>query len=498
MKQHVKAAQAHINKQIAKVIQLSQPNEPVPAGFKTALKLFKQAATRVPAYKDFLQSHDIDYRQINTPEDYQKIPVVTKENYFKKYPIRELVWDGDVEAARIISMSSGSSGQPFLWPRGNESTEDAYKILDDLYAKVYQTRKKSTLCINAYAMGTWIAGTYMLSALYKLADNGHKIVTVTPGINKEEIIQIIQRLGDQFDQILIMGYAPFIKDTIETAVDQGIDLSTCDLKFMFSSEFITETWRSYVLEQVKKGKDSESSLCLYGAADAGIIGMETPLIIHLRKIIATKPALQEALFPGSRVLPTIVYYQPELRFIEEVDQKFIFTMNSTIPLIRYDLLDEGRLLTYAQFTDAIKAAGVKIPSNLHTYESFPILALYGRSDVAAMFYGVNIYPENIRVALEQAEIQQYVTGKFVVRTEFDSSQHQSLWIDIELRKNVIISSAIEKIMLTGITDSLKTHNSEYRKLEEVISKKATPHLRFIAHGAPEFEIGKKHRWVSKP
>ena len=174
-------------------------------GFENALDLFKRASADVPAYKNFLKIHKVDPKRINTPEDYNDVPIITKENYLKKYPLQDLMWRRKVSDARMISASSGSSGQPFFWPRGNKSVEDSVIILDELLDKTFATKSKETLCINAFAMGTWIAGTYMNSAMWRLADLGHKIVIITPGITKEEIVRELEVLGSRFQQILIIG-----------------------------------------------------------------------------------------------------------------------------------------------------------------------------------------------------------------------------------------------------------------------------------------------------
>jgi phenylacetate-CoA ligase len=470
-------------------------NHEVP-GLTSALKIFHDAAKRVPAYKDFLKTHNIDPATIVDAETFKTVPIQTKKNYFTKYPLQDMAWDGRITDARIISMSSGSTGQPFLWPRGNSTTHDAADILDELYDRVYHTRTKNTLCIVAYAMGTWIAGTYMLSALYELADRGHKIVSITPGINQEEIIQIIKRIGGEYDQVLIMGYAPFIKDAMDTAIGQNVDLAKYNLKFMFSSEHITETWRRYVLDMVTPGYGTENSLSLYGAAEMGIAGMETPLIVYLRGIIANDKALFQRLFGDTTTLPVLVYYEPDLRYVEEVDSHFIFTLNSSLPLIRYNLMDQGRLLNQEDLIEEVEAAGYSVPKSLSRWPNKPLIALYGRSDVSAMFYGVNIYPENIKYALEIPELQTYVSGKFTVQTVFDAQQEQSLQIAIELKKDARLQKRTTDKILATITGCLLENNSEYRKLSEVIGAKAEPNLVFIEHGSPEFQIGKKHKWVA--
>src|SRR5690348_6591030 len=102
------------------------------------LDVFAQASSRVPAYAKFLAQHRIDPKKVKTLEDFKQIPIVTKQNYLKKFPLRDLLLDGTTADARIISMSSGSSGEPFFWFRGNQSVDESIEILDTVLDKTFQ------------------------------------------------------------------------------------------------------------------------------------------------------------------------------------------------------------------------------------------------------------------------------------------------------------------------------------------------------------------------
>jgi phenylacetate-CoA ligase len=94
-------------------------------GQKQALKTFHMVAARVPAYKDFLKKSDIDPKLIKNFEDFQKLPLITKENYLRQYPMHKLMWDGDKFNGDIISVSSGSTGEPYLWLRKKYKQNEA-------------------------------------------------------------------------------------------------------------------------------------------------------------------------------------------------------------------------------------------------------------------------------------------------------------------------------------------------------------------------------------
>ncbi len=466
--------------------------------FNFPLSLFHQAVERVPAYRAFLKSHGVDARKIRTLADYQQVPLVTKENYLKKYQLSDLLLDGKVSSSRIISMSSGSSGQPFFWFRGPESLDQAVLILDELLDNLWQTRRQETLVIMAFAMGTWIAGTYMTAAMDQLAARGHRLVTITPGINKDEILRIIEKIGGDFDQILLMGYPPFIKDVLDAGSEAKLNLKGYNFKLLFAGENISEKWRDYVLNKIGAGRDPSRTIAMYGTADAGIMGVESPLTQHIRRLAQGDSKLFAQLFPNTSVLPTLVQYEPTIRYVEAVNGHLAFTISGSLPLIRYDILDEGRVFSAEELIGLVEGVGYTIPAKLKKSWVRPVIALYGRPDVAAMFYALNIYPENIKYGLEVPALQQKISGKFIVKTLYDDkTQEQSLHITVELRAGVTASSALEDQIYKAIVASLKRNNSEYNKLAQEIKEKANPYLHLVEYGSSAFQINIKHRWVAK-
>jgi phenylacetate-CoA ligase len=472
--------------------------KPAGDGFSEALETFNLAAKTVPAYRDFLEKNNIQPKSVSRVQDFNKLPIVTKENYLRQYPLRDLLLSGGTEDARIISLSSGSSGKPFYWPRGNKSVAESVQIIDELFADAFRTREKETLCVMAFAMGTWIAGTYMLSAVNELANKGHKIVSVTPGINKVEIIQILKNIGDQFEQTIVMGYPPFIKDVVDAGANESLDFEKLNLRFVFAGENISENWREYVAKRVKAKDINSFSLSIFGTADAGIMGIESPFTVYLRRLLDQSEELAKRFFSRQDILPTLVQYEPSIRYVEEVDHHLVFTVNNSLPLVRYDILDEGEVISIQELEQKLRELDISIPKEYERFCGLPLIALYGRPDVAAMFYGLNIYPENIKYGLEAGTLQNYITGKFVLKTEVsERSLEQSLHLYIELKENVLPEDGIKEVILSSVVNSLDGNNSEYHKLHQELKRKAEPHIHLVEFDAPEFRVGIKHRWVAK-
>ncbi len=467
-------------------------------GFNNALKTFQEAAQRVPAYKDFLKRHRVNSENIKSPEDFRLLPAVTKENYLKQYPLDDMLWDGCTESVRIVSMSSGSSGQSHLWPRGNQSLAESIKLHEDIFLQGFATKDRETLVIIAFAMGTWIGGTYTLGAIQGLADQGHRLVAITPGIDKAAIVNIFKVLAPFFDQIVLMGYPPFVKDVIDSGVEERVRFDLLNLKIVVAGESISEAWRDYVIKHIKGRHPEKTLYSIYGTADAGLLGHENPLSILLRRIADRDRKLFYSLFPGTTVLPTFVHYRPELRYFEQAGEDLIFTANNSLPLIRYQILDRGRVINPVELNDLISPWRGRLPKPLLVYAQQPHLALYYRMDVSTTFYALDIFPENIKRGIEKSKTDAFVTGKFIVKTLYDEhTQEQSLHLYIELKKDVSPLAGIKNRILKSIISNLKDQNSEYNRLYQEIKERADPIIHFMEFGNEDFEIKIKHKWIRR-
>ncbi|TSC65305.1 MAG: hypothetical protein CEO22_516, partial [Candidatus Berkelbacteria bacterium Gr01-1014_85] len=305
-------------------------------GFENALNSFKKASQSVPAYSDFLRINGVNYSKIRTVDDFKHVPIVTKDNYLTKYPFKDMLVAGDIISPKIISMSSGSSGMPFFWPRNaynsNESTEMHRQIFEQ-----FDTLRKNTLIIIAFAMGNWIAGTYTLEALQALQDDGHRLTITTPGLDATAISRIFNELGQSYEQVIIMGYPPFVKDALLHTKDlMGIKrFSRLNLKVVLAGENISEQWRDYLMSNFIGNKSLLNVCLIYGTADAGMMGHETPETITFRRYLtkASNGVRNNFLnFSKNNTIPTIVKYYPEYKFFEEVDNYLIFTYYGALPL----------------------------------------------------------------------------------------------------------------------------------------------------------------------
>src|SRR5690606_34510215 len=152
------------------------------------------------------------------------VPLINKDNYLRQYPREALCWDGQFsERSWVVSTTSGSTGEPFYFPR-TTLQDEYYALTAELYLREnFQIQNKRTLYIDAFAMGAWIGGRLTYEALTRVAAKGYALSVITPGINKTEVINSVKKLGPDFDQVIIGCYPPIMKDIIDLGIEQGLN-----------------------------------------------------------------------------------------------------------------------------------------------------------------------------------------------------------------------------------------------------------------------------------
>ena len=209
----------------------------------------------------------------------------------------------------------------------------------------FEADLRPTLAVVCFALGTWVGGLYTISSCRHLAAKGYPITVVAPGNHKDEILRVVEGLGAAFEQVVLLGYPPFLKDVIDTGRARGVPWARYRLRICTVGEVFSEEWRALVLERVGSTDLCRDAASLYGTADAGVLGNETPLSVSIRRFLADHPEAARALFGEAR-LPTLVQYDPLSRYFEVSEGTLLFTGDNGVPLIRYHIADEGGLIDY--------------------------------------------------------------------------------------------------------------------------------------------------------
>jgi phenylacetate-CoA ligase len=477
-------------------------------GQKNVLKLFKFVAKEIPAYKHFLKKHKCNPEKIRTIDDFKNfVPLTDKETYLKKYPLEDLVPGADITQGQwTYSATSGTTGEPFYFPR-NEIQDAMYAATAELYLKSnFQIHKKSTLYINAFAMGAWIGGVFTHSAITHLAKTGnYNLSIISPGLNKPEVLKAIKKLGPLYDQVILGGYPPFVKDVVEEGVNSGIDWKSLNLKgIIFSAEGFSEKFRDYVLIKAGLKNPLRASLNHYGTVDLGTMSHETPLSILVRRLTLDHKNLNDLIFEDINRLPTLTQYDPRVFYFEEVNRGLICSANSGIPLIRYDLKDKGGIFGFQSLKEKFTEAGLNLNEQIQNYKiqetirTLPFVFVYERSDLVVSWSGANIYPEHIRECLQKDWLQKYVTGKFTMQIKHKKNHSPYLLINSELKPKVKQGAVLAKRLQSEVIKTLLEKNSEFKNNYLSSPKQNVPIVKLWPYSsAPYFTPGGKQKWTLK-
>lgn len=464
------------------------------------LALFRRCAAEVPAYHRFLQARRIEPAEIKTYQDFQRLPLMGKADYMRAYPLPERCFGGNLRGADRVAVSSGSTGQPTFWPRSAAYELDVAVRFEQVFKDSFRADQRSTLAVVCFALGNWVGGLFTTSCCWHLARKGYPLMVATPGNNKAEIFRVVSELAPHFQQTVLLGYPPFVKDVIDAGSAEGIVWSDYSLKLVFAGEVFSEEWRSLLAQRIGSAAVCFDSASLYGTADGGVLGNETPFSIAIRRWLAQRPDAARALFGESR-LPTLVQYDPDSRFFEMHDDTLVVSGENSVPLLRYHIADKGGILSFAQMWDFLKQHGAQSIKDLGLPADFqprnlPFVYVFGRADFTVSYYGANIYPENVTVGLEQPDIIGWVTGKFVLQTRETDDGDKTLGIDVELLPGVAPEQAMAPTIAASIRTQLLRLNSEFAHYTP--AERQLPKITLHAFADPEyFPAGVKHRYTRR-
>lgn len=469
-----------------------------------ALALFHETATNVPAYADFLKNNKISHKKIKTFADFQKVPQINKKNYLRKYTLKELSLGGNLKMPLTYTSTSGSTGEPCYFHR-TKTVDWQGSIIQELFIANGQDAKQPTLAIVCFGMGVWIGGLITYEGVRMASERGYPVSIITPGINKAEIFKALKQLSPHYTQTILYGYPPFIKDVLDEAILFGIDVAKLNLRISTAAEAYTEEYRDFIAKKTKMCNSALDTMNIYGSADIGAMGFETPISIAIRKALSKSSKAFKAAFGDIQRTPTLAQYFPQFITFESIDGELLLTGKNSIPLVRYAIGDRGGVFSYTELVEILKKEGISISTVLrdagltkkHIYE-LPFVYVYERNDLSTTLYGAQIYPETIRNVLLRAPFTKHLTGKFTLLTKYDNKHDQYIEINLELKKNKEATKAFSLHLNDRIVSELMKKNSEYKELSKFVGKRALPRLIFWQSEDPtHFKSGVKQQWVKK-
>ena len=457
-------------------------------GLKQAWQTFKETRRNSPAYREFLSR--FGYKKPKGPLNLQiafsQIPIADKNNYIRAFDIFRLIPPN--RSAAQICASSGSSGAPTFWARDRLQEAAGGKIHELIFKKIFKIdSSQETLVVICFAMGVWVAGGFTLASCRWLNEQrGFRLISITPGIDKADILAILKNLAPKFKQVILVGYPPFLLDVVKEAKQQKLRFQK-KTYILASGEKLSERWRGAMFSLLGKHPDWKSIINIYGSADVGAMAYETPFTTALRQNAATQPTLYHELFGEEFVVPGLYQYDPLNIYFEAVNGELILTTNTAVPLVRYNIHDKGRVIWPSTMREILRRNKGKTRSlqTLLSKWNLPLLVVKNRTDVALTFYSLNIYPENILTGLEDKKLNKLVTGKFFAFTSAASGEEfsESLNVNVELAAGIKPATKLASLIADRLTNALEKHNLEFRKLRASLGNAAVPKIRLQLFGA---------------
>ncbi len=420
--------------------------------------LFEKAAAECPAYARFLQAEGYVQQGQWT---LTSVPISTKANYVKRYTIEERCFGGRITGAgSVLDESSGSSGLPNNWVRNASERKDVSRILRLSYGLIYGDPRR--ILLNCFALGPWATGMHVSMSL---ADVGI-LKSLGPDVSKLENTLLTFGPGYRY---LVFGYPPFVKSFVDRT---SLDLSTYHIDLVVGGEGISEPLREYLLRHF------HSVISSYGASDLEInIGVETEWTIALRALCSRQPGLCERLF-GRDTPPMIFQYNPLDYHIETLDNgELVFTIcraSGAAPKIRYNLRDEGGTYRFRDLMSRLGEAGLDPRKLAGRFGHFPVLFLFGRSDLTVAFFGAKIYPADLESTLIGHPQLARAIHSFQFSSEEDAAVNRRLKIQLELAEGVaaeaigLSTSALGEVFYQGIARS----NQDFREVSRMFTAEA--------------------------
>ena len=449
---------------------------------KHTLKLFHEAAIRVPAYKDFLKRNKINPQLVKTISNYQQVPQTDKDNYIHKYDVKARCWDGNLEQMHIISTSSGTTGKPIFWPRNLASEIEGAYLHELIFNTLLNVGKQRTLLINGFAIGNWIAGTFTSATVNLVSWKGYPLTLMSPGYSTDAVIEVLTNIADAFEQVILAGHTQFLKDVIDECIDRGTRLNKLSLRLLGTGQAITERWREHIIDKVGSDNIYHTFINLYGSADAALMGFESPNSIYFRRIITDNQQLASEIFKSDRV-PSIYNFDPRLIFFQQENNELVITKNYGCPLIRYNIKDEGGVISAKDLSSFFPSGNQK---QLCTYKwQLPYVYLYGRDKFMVKIYGANVYTEHVQYALDHKHLKDYITGRFKLEIIDDENNNPVLYCRVELLKGNLGAKNMVLKIKDIFVEELSKRNSEYRYVLNELGDKVKPVIVIHEHGDEE-------------
>ena len=443
-----------------------------------AFREFCIAYRRVPAYKDFLRKNSWSTKLTDANEVFKTLPITDKPSYILPYSTEDRCLNGKfLYKGVVIDESSGSTGIPYNWVRSQKERE-IVKNLIGVYLR-YCYGDKKYIILNTFSMGAWATGFNMALAAQALG------VVKSTGPDVDKIFNTLRFFGNKYPYIL-NGYPPFLKYLFDEGETKGFNWGEYTIHVLVGGEGMSEGLRDYLLRHAKTVYSG------YGASDLEIgIGGENSLTVMIRKLCFQDAALRKTLFGEEHRLPMLFQYNPLDHFIEIIEREVVVTISkpwTLSPRIRYNIKDEGGMITFDEMKEKLKLHNIDILGleRKCNYPRWyvPFLFIFGRKDSTVSVMGANIYPEDVESIVYSDFLLANCINSFSISLEDDAMGNPRPCFEFELL-DISQKAKVEEKLSNILSPGLAKLSLDYKKAREEYPKAVEPILRFFAlHEGP--------------
>jgi len=423
---------------------------------------FKEVFEKVPAYKEFVLKSGTSS---NTA--FNNLPLTTKKNYLLENKIQDLCWNGELGNCHLIGSSSGfsKSGSVF-WPKRPEDEAGYIQSLEKMLSANYRIDTKHTLILCCMALGSWIGGMTISSALRMISTEGRLPVTIaTPGLNLSEAVEIYSRFYSQFEQTLWITNPSSINVIYSLIKRKGIRIPEKSNYFPVVGEYYPENFRENISQKFGFGPGEPFIVWTgYGSADTGDLGVETKASIALRKFIHQDKGLSVKMFQTEDT-PMILEQAPG-PYLEIIDNQIVVTKNQLIPLVRYNTGDEGGLLLRKDLS-----AFPEIPAELIEQQNERLMYVFGRASDSIVFYGTNLNVKNIHNYFLSLSEKYGYAGLFQVQPKnVDGVAVYHFTVYVNELSNDGVQEEYKKFLLLFLKGQSREFSAKYENISQSLGR----------------------------
>ena len=361
------------NRQIIKMLTGADPEKMVSYGEKLLMKAFHRAADRMPAYRDILRKRGVAAKKITSLEGFKKhVPIITKNDIFPHYGLRQLCMDGRLDLMKIVSTSSGTSDTfsfGIFTEKGHSKTA---RLSDVLFDYGLKTSTKKTFVLNCNPMGVQFP---------------FNVPHANTCVNTDIALAIYEKIRGEFEQVIFIGEIHFIKKLLEDGLGSGVDWKRANIHIVLGADWMPENMRDYFAYIL--GTDWSRAERAMIFMNMGLTELETVMAhesiytVRIRRAAEADEALRRDLFGDVKTCPELLHYYPTNTYIESVagedgSPELVYSMlgdTCLVPLLRYNSKDGGTTISYNMLKQILEKHG---KGELVPDLKLPLVAMYGR------------------------------------------------------------------------------------------------------------------------